>query len=340
MEHITAKNRRFQYRKACPNGNPTASSPLPRHFASTPKTTPKIKPSPNHSTFQSLKALALSTSETDAKILIGLVPTILALGILIPYDWLSAINAFPLVTILTGFGMLGRENYLSDDNSDYFNGDNTNDSNDKSPISNDRPPPLLHSRTSSLSTESSTKPSIIYSDCTIAVEGITVPMGCDVNGTYLDRQGSALRCFAFFRGISIRVYVATLYSSQPFSNAEEILETSLDAPLQLDFTFLRGFTAGQCQMAWKKQLDDSVTHLYESFADDKQLFLEKVATQSMKANGTISVQLVDDKTLIFDQGKYTGVVVGKDFQRAFLSMWFGDKPVTEELKTGLIGQEA
>mmetsp|Transcript_17162 Transcript_17162/g.41772 ORF Transcript_17162/g.41772 Transcript_17162/m.41772 type:complete len:108 (+) Transcript_17162:796-1119(+) len=106
----------------------------------------------------------------------------------------------------------------------------------------------------------------------------------------------------------------------------------------MDFTFLRGFTAGQCKLAWEKQLDDSVSYRYDGFAEDKAEFLEMIATQSMKANGTATVQIQDNTTMIFDQGTYTGEVIGKDFQRAFLSMWFGDKPVTEDLRLGLLGR--
>jgi hypothetical protein len=215
-------------------------------------------------------------------------------------------------------------------------------------------PRLLKTSTSSMSTAStaesttsstSTIGTMNYAEDTLRIEGIQVPVGCEVDGTHLDRHGSASRCFAFFRGISIRVYVATLYSSQQFANGQEILESVSsesshdDAPpLQMDFTFLRGFTAGQCKMAWEKQLDESVSYRYDGFEQDKADFLEMIATQSIKANGTAAVQIQDDTTLIFDQGTWTGEIVGKDFQRALLSMWFGDKPVTNELKSGLLGQ--
>lgn len=242
------------------------------------------------------------------------------------------------MAIITGFGMLGREGYLQEDN----NGETKKDENDI--------PRLLKNSSSSSSISStdsmsSTEESTIsigmmnYSEDTFTIEGIQVPVGCEVNGSHLDRHGSALRCFAFFRGISVRVYVATLYSSQQFSNGSDILESSHDQPLQMDFSFLRGFTAGQCKMAWEKQLDESVSYRYDGFEEDKADFLDMIAMQSMKANGIATVQIQDDRTLIFDQGTYTGEVVGKDFQRAFLGMWFGDKPVTDELRSGLLGHE-
>ncbi|CAJ1949466.1 unnamed protein product [Cylindrotheca closterium] len=283
------------------------------------------------------------SQERDTKIFFAVVPTLLAIGILLPDDWLAVITGNPLMAILTGFGMLGRENYMLEDNNKNGAAQEEHDA---------VVPRLLKSSTSSMSTASTTESSTCstiasmnYAEDTLEIEGIQVPVGCEVNGTHLDRHGSALRCFAFFRGISIRVYVATLYSPRQLSNGLEILESleSHDAsPLQMDFTFLRGFTAGQCKKAWEKQLDESVSYRYEGFEQDKADFLDMIATQPMKANGTVTVQILEDDDtitmMIFDQGTWTGEIVGKDFQRAFLSMWFGDKPVTDELKSGLLGQ--
>jgi len=338
MEHAIAKNRRFRWRKPSisslyhANNN---NSQRPRQFSS--KTT-NLKPNPSSSNskknaFHSLSR-TLSSQERDTRVLFAIVPTLLAIGILLPDDWLSLITNNPLMAIITGFGMLGRENYMLEDNG------KTTTTEDENIV-----PRLLKRSASSMSTADSTIIGINYTnEDALTIEGIQVPVGCKVNGTHLDRHGSALRCFAFFRGISVRVYVATFYSSRQFSNGTEILESSSshnnndDAPLQMDFTFLRGFTAGQCKLAWEKQLDDSVSYRYDGFAEDKAEFLEMIATQSMKANGTATVQIQDNTTMIFDQGTYTGEVIGKDFQRAFLSMWFGDKPVTEDLRLGLLGR--
>lgn len=246
------------------------------------------------------------------------------------YDFLlSTVYVFPLATILTGFGMLGRENYRLEDNGKAVV---TTEDDDDNVVPN--------RSSSSISSTTESTVDINYTDKAISIEGIEVPVGCDVNGIYLDRHGSGLRCFAFFRGIAVRVYVATFYSPQPFVDGQDVLDSSHeDAPLQMDFTFLRGFTVGQCKLAWEKQLNESVSHRYDGFATDKEEFLAKIATESMKANGTVTVQIQDDRTLIFDQGTYTGEIVGKDFQRAFLSMWFGDKPVTTDLKARLLGEE-
>ena len=43
-------------------------------------------------------------------------------------------------------------------------------------------------------------------------------------------------------------------------------------------------------------------------------------------------------TLVYDSGELKGTIRGRDFQRAFLSLWFGSKPVMPELKAALLGK--
>jgi hypothetical protein len=49
------------------------------------------------------------------------------------------------------------------------------------------------------------------------------------------------------------------------------------------------------------------------------------------------VQLVGTNTIVIDQGVTKGTIPGRDFQKAFLSLWFGSKAVSPDLKTALLG---
>jgi len=53
----------------------------------------------------------------------------------------------------------------------------------------------------------------------------------------------------------------------------------------------------------------------------------------------MQIQLVGEDTVVVDQEEHKGVIRGRDFQRAFLSMWFGEKAVQASLKAGLLGSE-
>jgi hypothetical protein len=53
--------------------------------------------------------------------------------------------------------------------------------------------------------------------------------------------------------------------------------------------------------------------------------------------GVESVRFVGEDTVVIDQGVNKGVIHGKNFQKTFLSLWFGSKPVGKKLRSALLG---
>lgn len=194
----------------------------------------------------------------------------------------------------------------------------------------------------------------------IAVEGVELPGHRVVDGTHLIRNGHGMRSITYF-GIGIRIYVAAMYSAEPILSADQAMGTTasegsrdtsritMDAsrssapntddtgPLQLDFTFLRYVRQSQVVSAWTQQINHSVTYRdYEGYQADKDRFISLASVGPIENHGTQSVQMVGDETRIIDQGKLTGVIHGRNFQRSFLSMWFGSMAVSEDLKSNLL----
>ena len=54
--------------------------------------------------------------------------------------------------------------------------------------------------------------------------------------------------------------------------------------------------------------------------------------------GVERVQFVGTNTLVYDSGILKGTIAGRDFQKAFLSLWFGSKAVSPDLKAALLGK--
>jgi len=196
----------------------------------------------------------------------------------------------------------------------------------------------------------------------IAVEGVELPGHRVVDGTHLIRNGHGMRSITYF-GIGIRIYVAAMYSAEPILSADQAMGTTaseeshdtsritMDAsrqssapntddtigPLQLDFTFLRYVRQSQVVSAWTQQINHSVTYRdYEGYQADKDRFISLASGGPIENHGTQSVQMVGDETRIIDQGKLAGVIHGRNFQRSFLSMWFGSMAVSEDLKSNLL----
>ncbi|OEU15833.1 hypothetical protein FRACYDRAFT_261862 [Fragilariopsis cylindrus CCMP1102] len=208
----------------------------------------------------------------------------------------------------------------------------------------------------------------------ISVEGVDLPGMRILDGVSLYRNGHGMRFIPFF-GLSIKIYVASLYSSIPILTVEQIMgkenenekvdgngdgngeynnnNNNVDnnhhyhhhhhhhGPIQLDFTFLRYVGKSRVVSAWKQQLDHSVTYTdYDEYETEKAKFIQLLSSQPIENLGTQSVQLIDGETRIIDQGKLMGIIRGKKFQRSFLSMWFGPMAVSDELKLNFLRGDA
>jgi hypothetical protein len=158
----------------------------------------------------------------------------------------------------------------------------------------------------------------------------------------LQFQGAGVRSVNIF-GWNIKIYVAGMYTAaNAFFQYEDHthVQDLVRVPMQLDFTFLRSVSADKVKEAWKYQLEHSVDHHdYDGYQDHRDLFISWFGP--IAVGGTESVQLLPDgRTIVVDQGTTKGIIASHDFQKAFLSMWFGKKAVAPDLKDGLLGKTA
>jgi hypothetical protein len=167
---------------------------------------------------------------------------------------------------------------------------------------------------------------------TLATMEFDLPDFRHVNGVALKRNGHGVRSISFF-GMDIKVYVAGLYTETPLLSENDVLNN--DRMMQMDFTFLRSVGQGRVISAWTQQLDHSVSHKYDGYEHDRKRFIDMLSSP-ISSGGTQSVQLVGDNTVVVDQGVHKGNIYGRNFQRSFLSMWFGERAVAEDLKAGLL----
>jgi hypothetical protein len=169
--------------------------------------------------------------------------------------------------------------------------------------------------------------------------GIDLPDVRHVNGVQLKRNGHGVRSITFL-GMDIKVYVAGFYSESPLLSDQEVMACPQDSPMQMDFTFLRRVGKGRVISAWMQQLEHSVSYSsYEGYENDRDNFIDMFASP-IAYGGTQTVQIVGDNTVLIDQGVHKGIIAGRGFQKAFLSMWFGERAVAEDLKAGLLSGAA
>ena len=166
----------------------------------------------------------------------------------------------------------------------------------------------------------------------IDIEGVTVPPTLSVSSQPLALNGAGLRTFTLLV-VPIKIYVAAFYSPSPLRSEAAVLASP--GPLAFTFTFLRGVGQPDVAKAWRSQFQASNTHSYPNLQKDLATFISMFGPLS--AGGVQMVQLAGTDTQIFDQGTFKGTIPGRDFQLAFLSLWFGKNAVAPDLKTALLG---
>lgn len=166
----------------------------------------------------------------------------------------------------------------------------------------------------------------------LEIEGVNLPAQKTVNGQVLQLNGAGLRSFQLLV-VPIKVYVASLYSPTPLRTADAVF--SSPGPLQMNFTFLPKVSASDVAKAWRSQFDASSSATYPGFAADRDRFIGFFG--ALNPGDTQTVLFSGDTTTVSVNGETKGTISGKNFQGAFLSMWFGSNPVTPQLKAALLG---
>lgn len=165
------------------------------------------------------------------------------------------------------------------------------------------------------------------------VEGVDVPETVSVGGKSLALNGTGVRS-VMLAFIPIKAYVAAFYAPDAVGSGEAVMASA--GPLEFHFTFLRSANQGQVDGGWNKQFDHSVTDPYAGFAADQARFVGLF--DPIGKGETQRVVLVGEETKVYDVGNYKGSVKGREFQKAFLSLFFGPMPASEELKSGLLAK--
>lgn len=173
------------------------------------------------------------------------------------------------------------------------------------------------------------------SDVSVKAHGdVFLPKVKNLNGFETILNGHGLRRFSFY-GIQMDMYVAGLYSRDELLMESDVWNT--DGPICIDFIFLQNVPTKRMRIAWRYQMDTSVSQRhnnYPGYEKDRETFLQLMG--SINKLGMQSIQIIGNETMVVENGTIKGSVKGTNFQKAFLSMWFGEKPVTPELKLNLL----
>lgn len=162
-------------------------------------------------------------------------------------------------------------------------------------------------------------------------EGVNLADTLKCGAEELPLQGQGLRTATIF---GIRVYVIAYYAKEKIEK-NKYAETK--PPLCFDVTYLRDVDNEDVDKAWKFQFKESSEYNYPKLDQDVKTLQD--AFGEIKGDRNHRFFLLSGKTELHENGEKKGEIIGSDFQKSFLSLWFGNKPPTEDVQDGLLGNE-
>lgn len=168
----------------------------------------------------------------------------------------------------------------------------------------------------------------------LEMQGVKLDEQVQVADQKLVLNGAGVRSIFF-----IKMYVAGLYLAGKQSTTEAVMADTNAKRIALNVVvedadpehFLNGFRKGiernhgEKEMAELKARHDAFIHLFDSVKEVKKG--DVIAFDWLPGTGT----------RVTFNGTELGNVAGEDFYRALLSIWIGEKPVSSDMKKGLLG---
>jgi hypothetical protein len=162
-------------------------------------------------------------------------------------------------------------------------------------------------------------------------DGVSFPEHVQARGETLTLNGLGLRKATIF---GIKVYVGALYVAHPTADAEAILTSKEPAEIELRFVF--HVTANQMRNAWQEGFEKSAPgQLPQLQSRIAQLNGWMTGVGSGQRMTFVRIPGVGIQYSL--DGAVRGTIAGDDFAKAFLAIWLGSSPPSQELRAGLLG---
>lgn len=158
----------------------------------------------------------------------------------------------------------------------------------------------------------------------IQIEGVEQP---------LLLNGAGIRYKFFFK-----IYIGALYLAEKNANVSEILQRDQPNRVLMHFVYDE-VSREKLVSAWNDGFSSNLSsEAMQQLEPRLQLFNDMFT--GVRSGDIILLDYLPGKgTRVSVKGQVKGAIEGADFNRALLSVWLGDDPVTEELKQALLGIE-
>ncbi|MBA4175596.1 MAG: hypothetical protein C0505_03405 [Leptothrix sp. (in: Bacteria)] len=171
----------------------------------------------------------------------------------------------------------------------------------------------------------------------VAVSGVTYPLGLAVAGSALQLNGAGTR-YKFI----IKVYTAGLYLTGKAATTEAI--AAMPGPKRLHVVMLREIDANELGKLFTRGMQDNAPRESFSKSIPGTLRMAEIFSGRKKlvAGDSFSVDWVPGVgTAVLVNGQAQGAPIKEpEFFDALMSIWLGPRPADDQLKAALLGEAA
>ena len=161
------------------------------------------------------------------------------------------------------------------------------------------------------------------------IEQITVEAIDDI----LKLNGAGIRTKFFFN-----IYVGALYLPEKQNSAQAILKSAKANRVLMHFLYDE-VEKKKLVDAWVEGFEDNVDAKTFSALKDRLIKFNQMFSDMHKGDVVLLDYIPGKGTRVMIKGDVKGTIEGDDFNRALLSVWLGEAPVTEALKDAMLGIE-
>lgn len=149
----------------------------------------------------------------------------------------------------------------------------------------------------------------------------------------LKLNGAGVRTKFFFK-----IYVGALYLTEKQTSAEKILNSGKANRVSMDFLYDE-VEKKKLVDAWVEGFEENVDEATFSALKKRLDAFNNMFSDLHKGDRVLLDYIPSKGTRVMIKGDVKGVIEGADFNRALLSVWLGEEPVTEDLKEAMLGVE-
>ena len=147
---------------------------------------------------------------------------------------------------------------------------------------------------------------------------------CELNGIGIRKK--------FF----IEVYYGALYLPYKSSDAKRIVQDNVPKAVIMHVVYKK-IGPKKWVEGWKEAFEDSVKANTPGLKEKIEKFLSFFDEPVVRGGEVFISYDPRSGTEVKINGKLKGIVEGSDFMEALWNVWFGEKPVSKDLKKGMLG---